>query len=218
MSLSGCLGGTTPPPRQSRVFEQVQATQDSIEVVIEDQPVVESRAEVDGSVANDVPGQLAGLLGALSPVGVAAAKGKGKGATGRGTGRSSSAPKGWGGHSKYHGGHDDYDDWREEHDEEVRPYEAVVTTAAIGFVATDAQMEENAPPPGPIDWDKTWDDPDPGQTLEYSFGREGWYRSGVELEAKGDDHRFGWECVDFEVDETSSGAVIDDSWKVSPRL
>ncbi|PSP80046.1 hypothetical protein BRC81_02285 [Halobacteriales archaeon QS_1_68_20] len=220
LTLAGCLGSSpTPPPRRSEVFEAVGADGTSLQMNLAGQPVVESRADVDAAEGSGSFGSVVAALAALNPVGTAAAAkggGGGRGATGRGSGEHGSAPKNHNGHAKYHGG--DYDDWREEHEDEVETYQAEVALLAIGFIGTDPQMEDSPPEPGPIDWDETWQDPQPDQDITYEPPRTGWYRTGAKLEAKGANHSFGWECLDFRVNDANETVEVDNVWKVSPRL
>jgi hypothetical protein len=219
-SLAGCSGGgdTPPPPRRSRVFADVSIQQQAVSVQLVQQPRVESRK----AVGND--GNLASLLGGLSPVGVASAQKGGRGATGRGKGGYSSAPKGRHGWALWHG-HDDADDWREEHDDEIRMYPADVSKMGLAYLGTDDQYEDDPPGPGPVPWDESWDDPEEGTEATASLGAvspgstpaEGWYRVGVRLVHEDGGADFGWQGVDLEVDKEGSW-IVDKAWHVKPRV
>ncbi len=218
LTLAGCLGSSSPPPRRSEVFADVGSNGGALQMNLADQPIVESRADVDARESSGSFGSVVAVLAGLNPVGTAAAAkgGGGRGATGRGSGSHGSAPKNHSGHAKYHGG--DYDDWREDHEDEVDTYQAEVTTLAIGYIGTVVQMEDSPPGPGPIDWDETWTNPRPDQDITYEPPRTGWYRTGAKLEAKDANHTFGWECLDFEVRDASESIQVNNVWKVSPRL
>lgn len=158
---------------------------------------------------------LAGLL----PIGRArGAKGGGagaKGAVGRGSGGWSSAPH-RGGHAVYHGG--DYaDDWRDDHDDQLDRYRAAVTTVGVARIGSLADDEDELPGVEPVPWDERYD-VGAGEAVSYDLPRQGWYRTGIELDAAQYDHDFGWEFYDFEVVETSSGYEVANSWNLSPRL
>lgn len=211
-TLAGCSGSSSAnPPRQSEVFNQVQVSSGTIEVPLVADPIVESRADVEASLN----------VGAsvLPIVGVANAQkggGRGSGATGRGTGGYSTAPHGRHGRAIYHG-HDDDDDWREDHRDEIETYRASHQRVGLAYLGSDDQYSDDPPEPGPVDWDQTWSDPEE-QTVTYENVQQGWYRVGSKLQAEQGSHDFGWEAVDFEVDEESSGYEIENPWKVSPRL
>lgn len=222
LALSGCLGGllgggnAAPPPRESAVFEEVEAGS-SIRVVLESNPMVESRVEISGNM--EAPGGSAvGMLTGLSPIGVARAGGRGgRGATGRGRGGAAAAPLGHHGRSKYHGG--DYDDWREDHRDEIERYTPAIAAVGVAYLARSEEYAEDPPGVGKVPWDTRVDDPDPGQEITYDDTREGWYRTGAHLVSRDGSHDFGWESVDFELEpEGSNTYEVDTQWKVSPRL
>lgn len=228
-AVAGCLGGgAAPPPRQSEVFEQIQAQGEKLQIQIEPNPAVESRADVSApSAQRRIAGgdvldldALGRAVGALSPVGVAsAAKGRGgggRGATGRGTGGARTAPTGTHGRAKYHGG--DYgDDWRENHQNDIEYYRARVATVGIARIGSPLDQGSELPGAGPVDWDETWD-VSAGEKVSYDVSVEGWYRTGSHLVAPEGGHDFGWEAVDSKVVETGSGFEVQERWKVSPRL
>lgn len=54
---------------------------------------------------------------------------------------------------------------------------------------------------------------------EFSIDQPGWYRIGTKLETPNGKHDFGWEAIDFRVEETDDGSYeVTEEWKVSPRL
>jgi len=210
-SLAGCSGSSPNPPRQSEVFDELQISSGTLQIPLVSDPRVESRADVSASL-NVAPS-------ALPIVGSARAQkggGRGGGATGRGSGGYRSAPHGAHGRAIYHG-HDDDDEWRREHDDEIRTYQAAVAAVGIAHLGTADEYSNDPPEPGPVDWDNQWEDPEQ-QTLTYGEVRPGWYRVGSKLEAEQGSHDFGWEAVDFEVDEDGSSYDVENPWKVSPRL
>jgi hypothetical protein len=216
LGLAGCSGNNAPPPRKARVFDDVSLNGKTMQVRIMSDPVVESRQEeVEGKIGDG------GVPASLLPVGVArAAKGAGK----RGAGGFSSAPKGRHGWAVWHGGAYE-DDWREDHRDELRMYDATIVTMGIAYLGSDNDYENNPPGPGPVDWDKTWNNPDEGTTVsaaidEVSPGgrpREGWYRVGTELEQANGNTDFGWQGADFEIDNEGNW-LIDKAWHVKPRV
>ena len=225
-SLSGCLGvfgGQTPPPRRSSVFTDVKATENGIVLNLPDQPWIQSRADVGSSESLSKPNPAASLA-ALSPVGVArAAKGGGGavGATGRGDGGYRTAPGSTHGYAKWHGGDgDDYDDWRENNDDDVEKYDATVAAVGVAYLGSNRRYDDNEPGPGkpPGGWDERMTEIDGEQIVYDTQPRDGWYRSGAKLEAASGDHTFGWESVDYMVEQSSAGPEVDRVWKISPRL
>lgn len=219
-SLAGCSGGgdTPPPPRKAKVFDDVSIQDKTVTVQLVQQPQVESRKDVGSS------GSLAPLLSGLSPVGVASAQKGGRGAVGRGTGGYSSAPKGRHGWALWYGHRDD-DDWREEHRDEIEMYPADVSEMGLAYLGTEDQYEDDPPGPGPVPWDKTWEDPKEGTEATASLGeispgstpREGWYRVGVRLAHEDGAADFGWQGADIEVDREGSW-IVDKAWHVRPRV
>lgn len=221
-SVSGCLGlfgGQTPPPRKSSVIADVTATDNGIVMKLPDQPWIQSRADVGNSDALAPPD--ADALASLSPVGVAAAaKGGPVGATGRGSGGYRTAPRTHYGYAKWHGDDDDYDGWRENHADDVQKYDAAIAAIGIAYLGTNAQYSDDAPGPGkpPGGWDETKSSIDGSNVTYQTDLRDGWYRSGAHLQAAGADHDFGWEAIDYKVEQASSDPTVDRVWKVSPRL
>lgn len=219
--MAGCLfgGNNSPPPRRSEVFDDVALEGSQLQIQLHSDVEVESRRENQGALdAGDAAANVA-------PVGAARAA---KGAGGRGTGGYSSAPKhprhGW---AIWHGG--DYaDDWREDHRDEIQMYDATVATLAVAYLGTDSDYENDAPGPGPgeVSWGKTWEDPDNGASASADIAavspgdtpREGWYRVGTELVSRDGSVDFGWQAVDFEVDQQSGGWAIEKAWYVKPRV
>jgi hypothetical protein len=218
--LAGCLGNdATPPPRRSTVIEDLSIADETLTVTLADDPTVESRAELgnEARLGNEEQTQ----LGAVVPVGRAAAKGKGggggKGATGRGSGGWHSAPR-HNGCAVYHGG--DYETWRENHDDDVSRYQAAISTVGIARLGRDFLTEDALPGPGPADsWDETYDPGGQSDSISHPIDRSGWYRVGFHLQAEHHEHDFDWEAIDFAVELEADGEYeISHPWKVSPRL
>lgn len=211
-SLAGCTGEAKAPPRESEVFNSIATSDGDIVVTFENEPVVQSMADVKKGKKKALADP--GFLGALAPVGVASAgKGKGgKGASGRG--RGGSAPPGRNGRKKWHGG--SYNSWHDDHDDDVDEYRANVSRAAIGFIASDAEYADDPPGAGAIEWNETWRNP--SGKKRYDASRPGWYRVGAKLSAPGGGHDFGWEAVDFELVDSGDGYAVRNEWKISPRL
>jgi len=220
-ALAGCLGGNNaPPPRKSRVFEDVALQGTTLQIQLLSDVEVESRQENESGFA------AGGAVSSLAPVGVARAA---KGAGGRGSGGYSSAPK----HSRHrswavwHGGGYS-DDWRENHEDELRMYDATIATLGVAYLGTDEEYENDPPGPGPgeVSWDETWDDPQDGADLAANLSavspgsnvREGWYRIGTELVSEDGSENFGWQAVDMEVDENVNSLQLDKTWYVKPRV
>lgn len=216
--LAGCLGilggDNAPPPRRARVFSDVRVQDATVVVAFADRIEVESRQDVDASLEGAAD---------LAPVGVASAQ-KGRGATGRGTGGYRSAPKGRHGWAVWHG-YDDADDWREDHDDEIRMYPARVDRLGLAFLGPTERYEDDPPGPGPVPWDETYDDPDPGATVRESLAtltdadrpREGWYRVGVHLVHARGNADFGWQAADAKLDREGNWA-IEKAWHVRPQV
>ncbi|WP_459191249.1 hypothetical protein [Halosimplex sp. J119] len=217
--LAGCLGGNnSPPPRKSRVFDDVNVQGTTLAIQLVSDVEVESRLENQGDLGAGVAG--------LAPVGVASAA---KGASGRASGGYSSAPR----HSRHrtwavwHGG--SYtDDWRDDHDDELRMYDAVVATLAVSYLGSEQSYENDAPGPGPgdVSWDETWDQPEEGTELTADLTavspgdgvREGWYRIGTELVSEDGSMDFGWQAVDMEIDANGDRVQTGETWYVKPRV
>jgi len=195
------------------VFDDVTLDGTTMEIAVESDVEVESRAEA-------AQGDLG--AGSLAPVGVARGA---KGAGSRGTGGFSGAPKNRHGWAVWHGGN--YRSWRNDHDDDVRMYDARIATLAVGYIGTDQEYEQGPPGPGPgdVSWDREWDNPDRGSTYtadiaEITNGsspREGWYRVGTELVSRDGDIDFDWQSVDFEIDNDASWE-LDKAWYVKPRV
>lgn len=218
VALAGCGSNTSPPARRAEVFADVELSGTTLQVELASDPEVESRVEDVGganpSIARDVD---------PAPIGAARAAKGGRGATGRGTGGYSSAPRGRHGWAVYHG-HDD-DDWREDHREDLRMYDATVATLGAAYLGPDHEYEEDPPGAEPVNWDRTWDDPEGGTSATVDLAslspgdgaRPGWYRIGAELVAEDGATNFGWHSADMEVDADGS-PTIDEAWHVRPRL
>jgi hypothetical protein len=222
-AAAGCLGDNAPPPRKSNALSDIElrssGEQPRLRVDLAADPWVVSR--YDGGSSSSLGAPLA-LLGSLSPVGVASAKGSGKGgsgsgATGRGTGGYSSAPRTGNGYAWYHAS-DDSDDWYENHADEVTRYGAVVGAVGFAYLGSNARYVDDPPDPGPVEWDRTVDDP--SSEVGFQAEREGWYRTGARLVGETVDHSFGWASVDVLVEEdlVDDEPAIEEEWKVSPRV
>jgi hypothetical protein len=220
-ALAGCsaipfVGGSSAPPRESNVISDIEMGSGAMQIDLADEPFVESRKDAS---AEEVGSLAAPNLAALLPVGRASAAkgggGGGKGATGRGSGGYRSAPTTSKGRAKYHGGA--YaNDWRDDHENEIETYRASIAAVGIAYLGSNTEFQDDKPGSGPVPWDEQITDPE--NTLSYPVDREGWYRVGTELEAPGGGTSFGWEAVDLQVGEGSSGMEVEEEWKVSPRL
>jgi hypothetical protein len=213
-ALAGCsFLNSAPPPRRSNAIASVEPQNGALQIEPVDSPWIESRKDTSAPTA-------AGLLAPLSPIGGArAAKGGGsggRGATGRGSGGYASAPRTHHGRAWWHGG--DYaDDWRENHEDEVRRYRASIAAIGVAFLGSDERFEDDRPGAGEVPWDETFQNID--QAHSYEISREGWYRVGAHMVGPDGDADFGWESIDMEIDRTAGGDfVVDEKWKVSPRL
>lgn len=222
-AAAGCLGDSSPPPRKSNALSDVdlRSTPERTELRVDlaDDPWVVSRYDSGSSSSLRAP---LALLGRLSPVGLARAKGGGKsgggsGATGRGTGGYATAPRTGNGYAWYHGS-DDSDDWYENHADEVRRYGAVIGAVGVAYLGRNAEYVDDPPDPGPVNWDRTVDDP--SEAVTFQAANEGWYRTGAKLVGERVDHSFGWASVDVHVEEdvVDDGMRIEEEWKVSPRV
>lgn len=225
--LAGCSSDQQqPPPRRSKVFGELAVSDRALEIPLAADPTVESRVDISpnqGQVRASQAGPGAPVgLDEVAPVGNARAGGRGgrggrgSGAQGRGAGGYGSAPKGRHGRAIYYG-HDDDDEWREDHRDDIDRYQATHQTAAIAYLGSAASYSDDPPGPGPVEWDETWENPDP-KTLTYGTLHEGWYRAGSHLTAENASHDFGWEVVDFEVTGSKGSYSVENPWKVSPRL
>lgn len=215
-ALAGCsiLGGSNaPPPRRSNAIASVEPQNGALRIEPADDAWIESRKDASAPV-------ISGLLAPLSPVGGArAAKGGGgggRGATGRGTGGYGSAPRTSKGRAWWHGGA--YaNGWRDDHDDEIQRYRAAIAAIGVAFLGSDDRFEDDRPGAGEVPWDETFRDVE--ETMSYEISREGWYRVGARMQGRNGNTNFGWEAVDMEIDRTAGGEyVVDEKWKVSPRL
>lgn len=218
-ALAGCslLGGSTPPPRKSNAVAAVQVQDSQLRIDLADQPWVESRKDADASMVEGHVIQPR-LLADISPVGRAAAKGKGgggKGATGRGSGGYSSAPRTSKGRAKYHGGAYG-DDWRDNHEDDLQRYRASIVAVGVAYLGSQSVFEDDKPGAGPVPWDKQFENPNDIHT--YPVRQPGWYRVGTHLQANQGNMDLGWEAVDIQVKDKGSSMEIEEKWKVSPRL
>jgi len=220
-SFAGCIlgGNNAPPPRKSKVFDDVALQGTMLQIQLRSDVEVESRLDNQSGL------NASGAVAALSPVGVARAA---KGAGGRGTGGYSSAPKhprhGW---AVWHGGGYS-DDWREDHRDEIRMYDATVATLAVAHLGTDEEYENDTPGPGPgdVNWDKTVENPQDGADMGADLAAispgsgvaKGWYRVGTELVSQDGSENFGWQAVDMEIDRNGDTVQMDEVWYVKPRV
>lgn len=217
-SISGCSGGESPPPRRSNVLEPVVVNDDALLISPADDSKqwVYSRREIEASDRSSIAASLVGI----APIGGAQAA-KGRGATGRGTGGFRSAPKTSKGRAHLYGDDDD-DEWYDEHDGEVYKYPVQITQLGVAYLGTNAVFTEQAPGPGPVDWDKTYQTIGESVTAGVANARPGWYRIGTRVAAErtGDEtgQVIGWESVDTRVEERGGSKVITERWKVSPRV
>ena len=218
-ALAGCSGSSSPPPRKSNVFQEIQTTEGALKIELEDNTWVKSR--YDGGGQSDLADPSTGDgLADLSPVGGARAKGKGgaggRGATGRADGGYGSAPKTGHGRAWWHGGA--YaNNWYDDHEDDVSKYGVAVAALGVAYLGSDFEMEDDAPGAGPVPWDCRIESPD--ETAACDVRTDGWYRVGAELRGQ-NGHDFDWECVDLKVDENigDSGYEVEKEWKVSPRI
>jgi hypothetical protein len=216
--LAGCSGSESPPPRKSNVFEPITVNNNAllIPLVPDSKRWVYSRRDVEASDRSAIQASLA----ALAPVGVAQAA-KGSGATGRGSGGFRSAPKSRKGRAVFYGDDDD-DEWYDDHDDEVYRYPAQITQLGVAYLGTNAVFTEQAPGPGPVDWDETYQDPSESVTADIANAQPGWYRVGTRVAAERAGNEtgevLGWESVDTRVEERNGTKVITERWKVSPRV
>ncbi|PSQ45837.1 hypothetical protein BRD17_00515 [Halobacteriales archaeon SW_7_68_16] len=222
IGLAGCLGlglfgggSSSPPPRRSTVFGEIEAEDERVVVPLVDGPTVHSRAEVG---AANVDG---GPVGSLAPIGVARGQkggrggGSSRGASGRGS-RSSyrSAPKRRG--RAVYGARDDDDDWREDHEGEIRQYDAGVEAVGLGRLAGLRADEATLPGPGRPDEFLAMAD-DPGGRASFGPTDPGWYRvAGHLVHPSG--HDFGWTAIDFELERDDGKFDVGSPWKVSPSV
>lgn len=230
LGTAGCFGAATnSPPRESKVFGNIEATADGISATLEDQPMVQSRRDMGSAVRND---RSAGALAAAAPVGIARGQETAQQTSSdpRGLGQADAAPRGRNGRAKWRGG--DYQEWWDQHGDEVTEYEATVASAGFFYYGPTETFRSQLPGPGPLDWGLSINAVEENTIAWGVDAREGWYRIGALLERGSVD--LGWEAVDFEVrradtqttaagNETSSQTTeptyeIVTQWKVSPGL
>lgn len=224
-ALAGCVGGGSPPPRESQVVERVKVQNNELKINVESDFVVTSRADVDSRrrTKNDIGVEgtvdALGMLSKLSPVGVAAAA-KGRGTGKGGVGRAATGATGRNGRTKWGGGGHTFWYWR--HDDDVDEHPARVQEMGLAHLAPAGASGTNLPGPGPVPWDKTWSGDEvssfEGATLAYDFDRTGWYRVGAHLVHPESNHDFGWEAIDFQLVSGDDGYEVKNQWKVSPPL
>lgn len=210
VGLAGCsILGSKAPPRKSKVFSDVSASQGDLTVDLRSTVKVQSRKDPNQNAV-----VAAGFLGGLSPIGRARAA---KGATGRASGGYSSAPKRRHGWAVWHGSDND-DEWRQNHSDELQMYTADVKTMGVAYLGTEETYEDDPPGPGPVPWDKKWVDPKEGATKQYDLTEEGWYRVGVELVGKNNSLDFEWQGADLKIDQQTDGWSVEKAWHVKPRV
>ncbi|WP_247003640.1 hypothetical protein [Halosolutus gelatinilyticus] len=219
--LAGCLssfGGSlssddVPPPREAEVFEDVSINDGTMKIELDADPRVESRIDA----VDQAP-----IVGLLVPVGTARAgsrssSGSGSsGATGRGTGGYSSAPRGRHNWAIY-GGHSN-GSWRDDHDDEYDWYSAAIATLGVAYVGSNTAYRRRSPGPGPVNWDETWSDPDPGTTFEVDLAT---LSSGPRADADAGSEPVGNEsdAESVPADETESAPEAKEGWyRVGTRL
>jgi hypothetical protein len=228
LGTAGCFGSATgSPPRESKVFRNIDVSADGTTVELEEQPMVQSRRDMSTNIGHPSTGGLA----AVSPIGVA--RGQEEEQTSndpRGRGRADAAPRGRNGRSKWRGG--DYQEWWDEHGDGVDEYSATVTSAGFFYYGSTETFRSRLPGPAPLEWDLSINAVQE-QTISWSVDPvEGWYRVGARLERGEID--LGWEAIDYEVrrsdaetsapENETAGQVseptyeIVSQWKVSPNL
>jgi hypothetical protein len=219
---AGCLGfgggSSSAPPRKSQVIEAVAVDENALVVEPHSEKWVMSGRDIS---LQNVEFSATSALGSLSPVGSARA---GKGG-GRGGGRSaSSAPRTSRGRYWY-GADDDDDDWYENNGDKVKQVPVVLGAVGVAYIGTNSDFQEQAPGPGPLDWDEQIDNVSGAvqSTILASQGA-GWYRVGSNVNvdpssvASGENLDLGWECLDLRVQNVGAGLSITERWKVSPEI
>lgn len=218
IAVAGCtVGDQSPPPRRSNVFEGLSTEEGTLRANLASNPTVKSRAQVhETPIEEEINEQLSNagsFLASLSPVGVAAAKGRG--VAGRGVSSGGSAPRGTHGWYIYYGG--DYaDGWYEEHEKEVKEYPVNIVEAGVGRLGQLEAEEKTLPVPGPVEWEEVYNSPN--DSFTYDIPRQGWYRVGLHMVAANADYNFGWAAVDFQLEQEGGEYRISNQWKVSPRI
>lgn len=230
--LSGCLSSDdSPPPRKAEVFDDVSIADGVMEIDLAADPTVESRVDAADSVATVSSVR---PVSPVLPIGTARAGSRSSsgtssgssGATGRGTGGYSSAPRddrhGW----AIYGGHTN-GGWRDDHDDDISMYTAAIAALGAAYMGANSEYQNDSPGPEPVPWDREWDDPASGTTLEAdladltggSTASEGWYRVGTRLESPDGSVDFDWQAADFKLERASTGGLsVDEAWHVRPRL
>jgi hypothetical protein len=216
-TLAGCLSDSAPPPRKSKVLEQLKARNSMLRIDTADDPWVLSRDESNGDLR--APSGLGSQSLQIDPVGVAAAKGGGsgggRGAAGRASGGYSSAPKTRHGWAWWHGG--DYtDEWYEEHADAVEKYGVTIAAIGVAYLGSTDEYRDDRPGAGPVPWDQKYENP--SDFIEHPIREAGWHRVGVHIVDDTNNRDFRWEAVDFEVVPDGSGFELQNVWKVSPRI
>jgi hypothetical protein len=214
-ALAGCSSDQAPPPRKSKVLEQLKARNTVLRIDLADNPWVVSRYESTEDLR--VPASLESRSHDLNPIGVAEAKGGGRGggrgATGRASGGYSNKPTTHHGWVWWHGG--DYaDDWYEEHNNEVKKYGVTVAAIGVAYLGPTAEYRDDRPGAGPVAWNQKYENPD--DVTEHPILGAGWHRVGTHI--IGNNHDFRWEAVDFKVVSDGSGYAVENAWKISPRI
>jgi len=233
-ALTGCLGSDSEsPPRKSNVIEEVAVEEGAlvIDPYGDDEQWITTRRDINlQSSSVDEESSESGTLASVSPVGVAEAA-KGRGATGRGSGGYSSAPRTHNGRAWYGAGTaagtgTTTNDWYDENEQEVKRVPADIATIGVAYVGTNERFQEQAPGPGPLEWDEEYENPGTSGQIESRLPEEegqGWYRVGSEVKVEesevesGENVNLGWECIDVRI-EQGLGLSITERWKVSPEV
>ena len=229
-ALAGCSGSNEEnPPRKSSVVEKVELDNSDLRVNLKENQWVMTRKGSAGS-----PNALMQLIGIISPVGVASAKGRGS--TGRGASRGGrsgssgsgfkSAPKTSAGRARYGGG-TYVPIWYSNHKDDVDRVPVEEEAVAVSYLGDNETFREQDPGPGPVGWDEVVDnsdgDLDGNEVIfENMVTEPGWYRVGTKIRPTKDSginqSDMGWESIDIRVEEGSDGLEVTERWKVSPRI
>ncbi|ERH09523.1 MAG: hypothetical protein J07HX64_01281 [halophilic archaeon J07HX64] len=225
---AGCLGvlseDNAPPPRRSNLLTDiaVRSGQLQVEFVSPDERWLMSRRNLDTTTGStDEATRDSGLsIDALSPVGTAAAKGRGatgRGASGR-TGGAGSAPRTNNGFAWFFGGAY-VSSWYRNNEEAVTQYPVEIEQVGVARLGDNETFREIDPGPGPVGWDNTYSARAETLDIDRTLS-EGWYRVGANVVADGADGAadLGWESFDVRLQTDDSALEITEQWKVSPRI
>lgn len=221
-ALAGCLGddgNNSPPPRRSSLIESISASDGVLQIEPDPEKWVDTRRSIDVQ-----QNSVAGALGSLLPVDRAQAQKGGAGATGRGAGGFSGAPRTHHGRAWFAANNDD-DDWYDNHSDKVTRVPAVLAAVGVSYLGINSQFREQAPGPGPLNWEREFSDTDGMITIPMLSERgQGWYRIGADVRTDdsavrpGESANLGWECIDIRVQNTGTQYSITERWKVSPEI